>query len=144
MGGAADRDDLYGYEWDFLARDHHGFMAVLSSAGYGPIPQAVLDNVTAVESAVETLVGLCVLGESIDLRPPGSTGDHSEWFALSRRGVYTYDWNSTHGSYERVSAPTVALNIMDAEPSIQRAAALLTLPFRFAEVTRIRLDESCP
>lgn len=51
-----ERSPLWGWEWDFLAVDEVGSVALLWSAGYGPIPRDVLDNRPVVESAVADLV----------------------------------------------------------------------------------------
>ncbi|MGW2094273.1 hypothetical protein [Promicromonospora sukumoe] len=42
MSTALNRDALYGTEWDFLALDQGGHVALLSSGGFGPIPESVL------------------------------------------------------------------------------------------------------
>ena len=54
MGAPNLRSPLWGWERDFLAVDEVGSVALLSSAGYGPMPQSVLENRPIVESRRET------------------------------------------------------------------------------------------
>lgn len=94
------------------------------------------------ERAVDALRGLPFLGTSVDLRPPDRlTGDYSDWFEFSRRGLFAYDWDLHHGPYLRVSAPTVVLRLADADPIIAAAAALHGVPFKFAEAAQIHVRE---
>lgn len=139
MGGIGSRDDLYGVDWDFLALDRDGQIALISSTGYGQIPPRVLDQAALVEDAVERSSALPVIGEPIN-RVPDRTGDYSSWFERSVRGFYTYDWSVYHGPYRALSAPTVALEVSAADPMIAQAASLLELQFSFATTAQFWLD----
>ncbi|MBE1878055.1 hypothetical protein [Myceligenerans pegani] len=135
-----DRDNVGGREWDFLALDRAGAIALISSAGYGLIPKLVLNHGRSVETAVAALQVLPVIGESLDRRGGDRSGDYSDWFEASRRGLYTYDWQLLHGPYERVSVPSVMLRASEVDPEIAQAAGLLRLPVRFAETAPFTLD----
>ncbi|MCP2263089.1 hypothetical protein ACFQHV_22150 [Promicromonospora thailandica] len=142
MSASLDRDDVVGREWDFLATDRDGSVALISSAGYGPIPEAVLSHGVAVETVVEGLrTQLPVIGESLDCRQQDRSGDYSDWFGASRRGLYTYDWHVYDGFYKQVSAPSAVLRAEGLTPEISRVAALLRLPVLFAETAQLSLDE---
>lgn len=85
---ALDRDDLCWLEWDFLALDRDGSVALISSGGYGPIPEPVLNHGMSVEAVVAGLPTLLlVIGESLDRRGRHRSGDYSDWFEASRRGL---------------------------------------------------------
>lgn len=135
------REELSGTEWDFLAVDQDGSLAILSTAGYGPIPSVVLNAASVVNAATGMLPELRMIGQSIDSRVDRA-GDYSDWYELSRRGLYAYDWRVHRGPYERVSTPTVALSLNGTPPGIAQAAELLRLPFRFADTASFGLDES--
>ncbi|MGW2094272.1 hypothetical protein [Promicromonospora sukumoe] len=83
---------------------------------------------------------LPVLGESLD-RTQVRSGDYSDWFEISRRGLYTYDCHGHSGPYEQVSAPSVALLAEDLAPDIAEVAGLLRLPVLFSETTRLSFDD---
>lgn len=83
-----------------------------------------------------------MIGESLDRREQDTSGDYSDWFEASKRGLYTYDWHVHGGPYEQVSAPSVELRADDLTPEIGYAASLLRLPVLFAETAQLLLDES--
>lgn len=142
MTAALDRDDVAGREWDFLAIDRGGSVALISSAGYGPIPAEVLSHGVSVEAVVASLpTQLSVIGESLDRRERDPSGDYSDWFDASRRGLYTYDWHVHGGPYEQVSAPSVALRADTLTPKFGNVAGLLRLPVLFSETAQLSLHE---
>lgn len=142
MIAAQDRDDVAGREWDFLALDREGSVALITSAGYGPIPEAVLSHRMSVEAVVAGMrAQLPVIGESLDRREQDRSGDYSDWFEASRRGLYTYDWHVHDGPYEQVSAPSVVLRAGSLTPEIGYVAGLLRLPVLFADTAQLSLDE---
>ncbi|MFI6427884.1 hypothetical protein [Promicromonospora sp. NPDC050880] len=142
MSDALERDDVAGREWDFLAIDRDGSVALISSAGYGPIPDAVLSQGVSVETVVAGLrTELPVIGESLDRREQDRLGDYSDWFEASKRGLYTYDWHVHGGPYEQVSAPSAVLRAEGLTPEVSHVAALLRLPVLFAETAQLSLDE---
>lgn len=142
MSDISSREDLYGIEWDFLAHDRDGLIAMFTTSGAGAIPPAVFGERAAVEQGVDALRCMHPRGESVDLRSQDRlSGNYSDWFECSRRGLFTYDWHLHHGPYVRVSAPTVPLGITDADRVIAAAATLQRVPFSFADVVEIRIDE---
>jgi hypothetical protein len=142
MIAALDRDDVVGREWDFLATDWDGSVALFTSAGYGPIPEVVLSHGKSVEAVVAGLrTQLPVIGKSLDRREQDRSGDYSDWFEASQRGLYTYDWHVHGGPYERVSAPSVALRADTLTPEFGNVAGLLRLPVLFAETAQLSFEE---
>jgi hypothetical protein len=96
MIAALDRNDVAEREWDFLAIDRDGFVALISSAGYGSIPEAVLSLGVPVEAAVAGLwAQLPVIGESLDRSGQDRSGDYSDWFKASKPGLYIYSLDET-------------------------------------------------
>lgn len=134
-----DPEDLHGIEWDFLMHDRDGRIAVLTTAGAGPVPPAVNSKRVMVECAIGAVIELPIRGESIDQRPPYLRGlNHFYWFEFSRRGLYAYDWNlAGNGPYEGISAPSSPLRIAQLEPAIAAAAALCRTPISFSGATRL-------
>ena len=101
----------FGTEFDWLAVDPENHIALLSSAGYGPVPKAVLDHAEEVDKAVETIREWPVLGEPV--REAEGEGDYTDWFEVAARGVYAYDFQVWRGPYRRLACPKHPLSIGD-------------------------------
>ena len=132
------RADLWGWEWDFLAVDPVGHVAVLSSAGYGPIPAHVLEVRDAVERAVAIINSMPATRRSVH-NHHRRDGDYSDWYASSARGFYTYDWHHHHGPYELISSPAEPLIIATLPAAVRSAASILTIPHPFAGLATLTL-----
>lgn len=132
------RAHLWGLEWDFLVLDRVGHVAVLSSAGYGPIPEQVLNARDDVERAIAAVDAMPVSTRARSVHT--GDGDYSDWYAISDRGLFAYDWQVWHGPYRLIAEPELAVTV-DALPSaIQRAAGLIRLAEDFAETAQLRLS----
>jgi hypothetical protein len=59
--GATRPDELHGLEFDWLACDADGWVALLSTAGSGVVPASVLQDVDAQDSAIDAILGLPTL-----------------------------------------------------------------------------------
>jgi hypothetical protein len=123
------RDSLYGLEFDWLAFDADGHLALCSSAGYGEIPAVVLENTSeddAWNAAESLLLTLPVIGEATaEGRGPGSC---AEWPALASRGVFIFDWNHWRGPYERIVVPSVAVPRPQLARDLRRRLLVVDLP----------------
>ncbi|WP_433013573.1 hypothetical protein [Kribbella sp. CA-294648] len=132
------RSDLWGLEWDFLAVDSAGHVAVLSSAGYGPIPELVLAAREVVGRADDAIEALPTFTQAVRDNPERE-GNFSDWYSLSERGLFAYDWNLWHGPYKRIASPAEPLNISSLPEQVQAAARLLQIPYLFAGATELHL-----
>jgi hypothetical protein len=130
--------DLLGMEWDFLAVDSAGQVAVLSTAGEGPIPAPVLAAREDVELAVAQLQDLLATTSAVPADPDQS-GNYSEWFDLSARGLYAYDWTAMTGGYELISAPAQPAQLELLPEPIRAAATLVRSSQLFAGSFTLRL-----
>ena len=118
-----------GSEFDFLATDAVGQVAVFSHAGWGPIPRAVVDRSEQATKAVEAAELLPVMTTERDA--PVGGGDYSEWLIKVERGLFAYDWWDTYGPYRLVARPRVAIHI-DSAPTLLDHGNLVVLPTDFA------------
>ncbi|MEU4390714.1 hypothetical protein [Kribbella sp. NPDC023855] len=132
----ATRSDLWGREWDFLAVDSAGHVAVLSSAGYGPIPEPVLAAREVVERADDAIAALPTITRAVP-ESPRREGNLSDWYSLSERGLFAYDWRIWHGPYERIASPAEPLVVDSLPDPVQAAARLLQIPYLFAGVAEL-------
>ncbi|WUJ68530.1 hypothetical protein OG809_25890 [Kribbella soli] len=134
------RSELWGREWDFLAVDQCGQVAVLSTAGYGPIPPAVLAARETVERAIDDLMRQPVITSAVPTDPDRS-GNYSDWYAVSARGFYAFDWHVWHGPYEPIATPADPLHVEHLPDVLRSACGLLRIPQSFAEITSLQLAE---
>lgn len=113
------RSDFAGLEFDWFARDADGFVALLSSAGWGPVPDAVFEHYEAQMSIERALCNLCGISELADI-PRG-------FQALLHRGLFAYDWHKTYGPYRRFGVPTTPTLATDLAlpPDVSRGLILL-------------------
>ena len=135
-----NRSELWGREWDFLAVDKTGQVAVLSSAGYGPIPSAVLASRETVERAVDAVMRLPVTTSAVPTDPERG-GNYSDWYDISSRGFYTFDWHVWHGPYELIATPAEPLHVDHLPDVLRSACGLLRIPQSFAEIATLHLAE---
>lgn len=133
------RADLWGIDWDFLAVDSAGHVAVISSAGTGPIPEAVLAGREVVERTDSAIAALPKITRAVPDNPRRG-GNTSVWYSSSERGLYVYDWTLWNGPYERISAPAEPLDIGSLPEHVQEAAHLLQIPYLFAGASQLHLD----
>jgi len=103
---AISRENLSRVEFDWLAIDRDGHLALLSTAGAGDIPSGVLD-VASEEQLFDTEAFISVFpvvgAAELEGRGPGTC---SEFVEAARRGVFVYDWCLLSGPYERIVVPT--------------------------------------
>ncbi|MFD3399486.1 hypothetical protein ACFWUU_02340 [Kribbella sp. NPDC058693] len=133
-----NHSDVWGREWDFLAVDETGQVAVLSTAGYGPIPAAVLADRENVEHAIEDLARMPVTTTAVPA-DPDRPGNYSDWYDVSARGFYTFDWRVWHGPYELIATPSDPAQIEHLPDVLRTAANLLRIPQLFAELSSLQL-----
>ncbi len=129
--------EVWGVEWDFLAVDSAGHVAQVSTAGFGPIPDRVLAAREVVEHAISGLAALPVNTQAIP-EVAEREGNYSEWYSMSERGLFAYDWHGQKGRYERISTPADALAIDSLPDDIQTAARIVEIPSLFADTSVLR------
>jgi hypothetical protein len=130
----------WGTEFDWLAVDSVGCVALLSSAGYGPVPHNVAQQEDLVDAAVDEAEHLPTVGAAIEMVARQPTGDHSDWYQAAARGFYAYDWTVWDGPYERLAVPTRPVHAAELPPSVREAAQLIRFSITFAEAGRLTLN----
>ena len=115
------RDDVRRIEYDWLAADSHGHLALCSTAGSGQIPKAVLegeDDHLSLQSKVHSAVlSLPVITEAhAEGKGPGTC---SEFLEFARRGLFVFDFELSSGRYQRILRPTTPLTMdLTALPAV--------------------------
>jgi hypothetical protein len=107
-----DRSELPGMEFDWLAADENGNLALMLSSGVGRVPEVTLES-------EETLFALHLFLDELPLSEPLSIPEGSFQALLAqpqRRGLFVYDADAgavdeseRTGQYKLVAAPAVPL-----------------------------------
>ncbi len=123
-------EGIQGIEYDWLAVDEMGCVALFSTAGAGYAPGARLHDTDVHKRAVQAVLGLpasTVARFFPDLNPRCI----NTWRLVAERGLYAYDCNPNGGPYRLIAAPTVPAHV-DALPSlVGEVTASLRLALRF-------------
>lgn len=123
-----------GLEYDWLATDLEGFVACISTGGFGPIPQAVEDaeiDMVTMDERMNRLPEVCAFDP--DVRDSYRT---RKWLDDAKRGLFVYDWQHSPEHYEMVVRPLRPLLARGlGDRHVQAWAAVITLPIRFSEVS---------
>jgi len=117
--------------------DSRGCVGLFSSAGYGPVPEAVIEHATELDACSDTwrdAVPLC--GQCIDR--PRRPGLFTDWISAAERGLYGYDWKIHHGPYERLTVPSHPLHANDLPMSLRHLATIVALPLTFATAATVQ------
>jgi hypothetical protein len=127
-----DRSELPGMEFDWLAADENGNLALMLSSGVGRVPEVTLES-------EETLFALHLFLDELPLSEPLSIPEGSFQALLAqpqRRGLYVYDADAgavdesgRTGQYTLVAAPAVPLNLAALPKPLLGGVARLTGPF---------------
>jgi hypothetical protein len=134
----------WGIEFDWLGVDHHGQVAVFTTAGYGAVPVNVTQRLADVDEAVDQVGQLPVIGSGSNLVRRSADGDYSSWHAYSAKGFYAYDWQVWHGPYQRLSSPTVPVSINQLPEELQAVCRLAVFPMNFADEPEITVEYAEP
>lgn len=111
-------DDILGHEYDWLASDANGFVALLSTAGGGAVPIEFLKNTDAHDAAIDAILALPMATQALfapDLEPHLK----NTWRMVAERGLFAFDSDPFGGPYRQVAAPIVPIRV-NALPSALR------------------------
>ena len=133
---AREAHPRFGFEFDWLAVDRRGHVALMISDGYGPVPLAVLDHPDQVDDAVDALPDTlpAVRGAPAPDHAPSSDAVDD----ARVRGLFVYAWKIYNGPYERLAAPEVAVTIDALPAELGSVARLGPLEVEFAHDDEIR------
>jgi hypothetical protein len=134
-----DPNSIIGMEFDWFAVDEVGHIGHFATAGFGPIPAGVLENLEAARELGRLMLQLPVAGEATGHLP----GDITDWLKMARRGLFSYDWESgKRPAYLRTATPSQPIRVSDLPEDV--AARFQHIRFstiRFAELTAVRPEQ---
>ncbi len=126
-----------GLEFDWLAVDGRGFVAIFSTAGSGLVPHgfepalhdAAIDALAAVEATSAVVCAPALAG-----------GLRNLWRELAERGLYGFDAAPTGGPYRRVAIPSQPARV-EALPSVVAAVAAVLPEVSFGQAESVDRPE---
>ncbi|MCW1916712.1 hypothetical protein OJ996_24205 [Luteolibacter sp. GHJ8] len=112
-------DEYHGLEFDWVAADISGQLAIFCSAGYGPVPAKAL-RAAGDQEALLGLIGI----------QAGLSGQSDFLTSRCHRAIYCFDWKLFEGPYR-----------LKQEPAPEKGMGIDTLPERLRDsVTRLDLS----
>ncbi|KQY29563.1 hypothetical protein ASD38_09505 [Caulobacter sp. Root487D2Y] len=126
----------------WLVSDEVGHLAMLITAGEGPIPALALEGsrlpLDDLGGLVDALEICSEVEFVVDVPNPASFID------LARRGVFMFDWTDVHrteagqrGIYELVAKPRTPRGVVDLPPVLTQAISGLEVSGRFSDLGAI-------
>jgi len=112
----AQRTDISGLEYDWLASDMNGHVALFSTAGAGYAPAEFLRDTDAHDAAINAILALPA-STMAKFAPSVGPGCVNTWKLVAERGLYAFDCNPNGGPYRLDAAPDVPIRV-DALPSV--------------------------
>lgn len=125
-----------GTEFDWLATDLDGHVAMFSTGGRGPIPGLLASSGTYLDCVLERILALHIRGDA-----PTVLSYPRDWFEVARRGLFAYDWKWNSNLYEIEARPLVPLTVGEIEDvEVRDITSRVQLPIRFASAKFISPD----
>lgn len=125
-------DAVRGLEYDWLACDMLGNVALFTTAGFGVAPTGLLRDPEAHERGIATVLA-GPPSTAARCAPTVGLGRVNTWHLMVERGFYAFDGDPQDGSYRRVGVPCEPRRIVDV--GVEVAAVALT-----AHLINVRFD----
>lgn len=118
--------ELIGFEYDWLASDDDGNIALFSTAGGGIAPPGFVERIGKHDHAIEVVM------QTAPLAPPRcfpsvAPGLSNTWAEVASRGLFAYDSDPNGGPYRLVAVPATAIRVAD----VPNAVRLVVKPLVF-------------
>jgi hypothetical protein len=127
---AKSQDEILGFEYDWLASDGDGHVAIFATAGGSFAPEEFLNDTDEHSRAIEVALALppsTVAAFAPTLKP----GLKNTWLEMAKRGFFGFDGEfngGLGGPYTKVASPERAAHVDDLPPEIAAVVQRLTLP----------------
>jgi hypothetical protein len=133
-------EDLHGAEFDWLACDADGHVALFSSAGGGYIPWPAWQQADAHVAAIDAILALPP-STAPRFAPQLGAGFENTWLQATERGLFAFDSHPNGGPYRLVAAPETHVPAAELPaPAIDVLNHLHYRHLHFAVATDISTD----
>lgn len=130
-------EDKRGREFDWLAVDGDGHVALFSTAGAGYAPPEFLRDTDAHDAAIEDILALSASTRA-RFAPQVAPGLKNTWLLVAERGLFAFDSDPNGGPYRLVAAPQLPMRVTGLPEPIAATVRLVSFPqLRFAEVDTV-------
>jgi hypothetical protein len=135
------REDAEGLEYDWLAVDAEGFVALFSTAGAGFAPAELLRDPEGFDAAISAILktpARTAADCGRDL-PPGRV---NTWRLVAERGLFAFDSDPLGGPYQLIAKPHIPVRAADLPTAIASVAGRIVLPaVSFKSANEVNEDE---
>jgi len=118
--------DILGYEYDWLATDINGLVALFSTAGGGYAPEQFLRDTDAHDAAIDAILAIPATTQA-RFAPKLSPNLKNTWQQLAERGLFAFDSDPHGGPYRQVAAPVMPVHVDDLPLGAREVVRALTL-----------------
>jgi hypothetical protein len=130
-------------EFDWLACDADGFVALFSSAGFGPVPEELPTMVDAIDAALDRMKALPVIGDASADKATTGACEAADWATAAQRGFFAFDWAHGHDRYEIEARPKRPLRIDEIQDeAIREMVSRVRIPVRFSHLRWVDWDDA--
>lgn len=119
-------EEIAGFEFDWLACDRDGHVALFSTAGGGYAPKEFRSDTDAHDAAIAAILAGPERCVSM-LAPALAPGFVNTWRSVAERGLYAFDSDPNGGPYRLVASPEVPILVRDLLPKIASAVRSVEL-----------------
>jgi hypothetical protein len=131
------RPDMTGFEFDWLASDADGSVALFSTAGGGFAPMPSLQNPEAHQVAIDELLA-GPASTTARFAPEFPAARQNTWQLVAERGLYAFDSDAHGGAYRLLAAPSVPARVADLPSAARAVVGLIRFRhLRFSELTSV-------
>ncbi len=132
--------DFSNLEFDWLACDADGFVALFSSAGFGPVPEESVAMADALDAALDRMNAMPIRSGATSI---GGTTNPDDWMAAAQRGFFAFDWAHARDRYQIEALPNRPIRVDEVEDkTIRDAVSRVRIPVRFSHLRWLDWDES--
>jgi hypothetical protein len=126
--------DLRGFEYDWLACDGSGHVALFSTAGGGYAPDELRGDTRAFENAIAAILAAPAT-TTVRFAPRVAAGHTNTWQLVAERGLFAYDSDPEGGPYRLVAAPDRAAPLAELSQQVVEVVRRIFFPsLRFADL----------
>jgi hypothetical protein len=127
-------EDLLGREFDWLACDAAGEVALFCTAGGGYPPNVFVGAIDEFDAALD---GLLRLSASTTGTFVEDAIDERVWKPAVERGLYIFDSDVDGGPYRRVGMPKVPVRVLSLPLILREVFERIRLPIHFRDSNAI-------
>ena len=134
---AKSAEEILGLEFDWLASDGDGRVALFTTAGGGYAPERFLRHTEAHEKAIDAILGLPT-STAARFAPQLDEGHQNTWAAVAERGLFAFDSDFNGGPYRLVAAPVVPVLSVALPRAVAEVVSLVVfMHLKFSDLTEV-------